>query len=78
MDIHTKKWKKLLKKTRITADLFIDEIRGNLKLERNSFRLALCPEIFPWANKKKIFFRVFLRLFWGKVSSSFGENVNSY
>jgi len=78
MDIHTKKWKKLLETTRITAELFIDQIRRSLKLEGNSFRRALCPEIFPGANKNKIFSRASLRSFWGKVSSSFGENVNVY
>jgi hypothetical protein len=44
MDIHSKKWKMLLKKTRITAEAFIDEIRGNLEMERGLFRFVFCSE----------------------------------
>jgi len=77
MEIHSKKWKTLLKKTRITVEMFIDAIRGNLKLETDSFRFAFCPGEFPW-DKNKVYCRAFLEFFRGNVASSCGENVIFY
>jgi len=68
----------LLKKTRITAEVFIDEIRGNLELERGPFRFAFCSEVYPWPAKNKVFSRAFLRSACGKLSSSLRESVSFY
>jgi len=78
MDIHTKKWKKLLKKTPITAEVFIDEIRENIKLERIPFRHAFYRRVFPWTIKNRICSSVFLRSSCRRGSSSFSESVDFY
>jgi hypothetical protein len=78
MEIHSKKWKTLLKKTRITAEMFIDEIRGHLKLETDSFRFAFCLKVFPWEAKNKNLCRAFQKSVCGKVSSLLSQSVSFY
>ena len=76
MDIHSKKWKTLLKKTRICADVLIDETRGNLELKKGLFRSAVWAEVYPWPAKNRVFSRAFLKSACGKVSSSLSESVS--
>jgi len=69
MRIHTKIWKKLLNETQTVVEAFVDELRGDLMLERRPFRFILCPGMFPWVREEKIITKGFLGQNLRKVSS---------
>jgi hypothetical protein len=77
MDIHSRKWKTLINKTRICADMLIDEIRGNLELKKVLLHSAVRAEVYPWPAKSRVFSRTSLKSACGKVSSSLSESISS-
>ncbi len=77
MDIHSKRWKTLIKKSRICADVFIDETRRNLEPKKGLFRSAVWVEVYPWYAENKVCSRAFLKSACRKVFSALSESVSS-